>query len=104
MISIALIFLVILFVLGYVQIPFVDFTLFNILGRTITLYDLLIFLLVLWVIEILPWPFRGLAGVILVLWLLSFFGIIAIAGLPNILVLALIIGIIAYIFKGARSL
>lgn len=105
MITLVLIFLVILFILGYIQIPFFmirDVMLFSAFGKSISLYDLLVFTLILWVIGLLPWPFRGLGTLILVLWLLSFFGIIAIAGFSNILVLALIVGVIAYIFRGLK--
>lgn len=103
MIIAVLVFLVLLFALGYVDInslPLINTTLITIFGRTITIYDLLVFLLMIWVVDLLPRPFRELAGVVLILWLLSFFGIVAIAGLSNILVLALIVGIIFYLIKG----
>ncbi len=103
MVTLLLIFLVILFILGYIQLPFLtlqDTTLFIAFGRSISLYDLLVFALILWVIGMLPWPFRGLASIVLILWILAFFGIIAISGFSNILVLALIIGVIAYVFQG----
>jgi hypothetical protein len=103
MLPIVLIFLIVLFILGYINIPFLpirDIELFNLLGKTISVYDLAVFLFILWIIDLLPWPFRGLAGVILVLWLLSFFGIIAISGFSHILLLGLIIGVIAYLFRG----
>ncbi|MBP7967008.1 hypothetical protein KAZ66_01930 [Candidatus Woesebacteria bacterium] len=105
MLSLILILLVILFILGYLQIPaftLTDMTLFIFLGRAISLYDILIFGLILWIIQAFPWPFRGLASLILVLWLLSFFGIIAIPGFSNLLIFTLIVGIIAYIFRGVR--
>lgn len=107
MILTVLIFLALLWILGYVQIPFIpfrDITLFELLGRVITLYDVLIFALMVWLIELLPNPFRALASVVLVLWLLSFFGIIAIAGFSQIVVLALIIGLVVYLFTGGRRL
>ena len=105
MLSLILILLVILFILGYLQIPafpLTNITLFVFFGRAISLYDLLLFSLIVWIIQALPWPFRGLASIILVLWLLSFFGIIAVPGFSNILVLALIVGMIGYIFRGVR--
>lgn len=105
MLGIVLAFLVILFIFGYIDIPAIplrDISLFNLFGKIISLYDLLIFLIILWVIEVLPWPFRGLAMVLLVLWLLSFFGIIVISGFGNIIVLTLIVGMIAYIFRGIK--
>ena len=105
MLSLILILLVVLFILGYLQIPafpITDIILFVFLGRAISLYDLLLFGLILWIIQALPWPFRGLATLIMALWLLSFFGIIAIPGFSNILVIALIVGMIGYIFRGIR--
>lgn len=100
-----LIFLILLWVLGYINIPYIsinNIVLFDLLGKAITLYDILIFALMVWLIDLLPWPFRGLAGVVLALWLLAFFGIIAIAGLSQIIVLALIVGLIAYLLSGRR--
>lgn len=106
MIEIVLVFLILLFVLGYIDIPNLplrDISLFNLFGQNISLYDLLIFLVILWVIELLPWPFRGIAMALLVLWLLSFFSIIVIAGFSNIVILAIIVGIIAYIIQGIKA-
>lgn len=106
MLAIVLVFLILLFILGYIDIPNLplrDITLFDLVGRAITLYDLILFLIILWVIELLPWPFRGIAMVLLVLWLLSFFGIIVISGFSNIVVLVLIVGIIAYIIRGIKA-
>ncbi|OGK12919.1 hypothetical protein A3A93_01740 [Candidatus Roizmanbacteria bacterium RIFCSPLOWO2_01_FULL_38_12] len=105
MLGILLIFLLLVVSLGYVKVPYIairDIALFELFGKTISLYDLLAFLLILWVIEILPWPFRGLATIILLLWLLSFFGIITIVGFSDILLVALVLGIVAYIFNGSR--
>lgn len=102
-----LLFLILLWVLGYVQIPFLpflDITLFTLLGKTITLYDLLLFALMVWAIDLLPGPFRAMASVVLLLWVLAFFGIIAITGFSEIIVLALIIGLIVYLFTGGKKL
>lgn len=106
MITAVLLFLIFLVVLGYIDFPIFpirDISLFNLFGQTISLYDLVVFLIILWIVDLLPWPFRGLATVILVLWLLTFFGIIAISGFSNILLIALVVGMVAYIFQGVRS-
>lgn len=103
MLPFVLIFLIVLFALGFINIPFIpirDIELFVLMGRSITIYDLILFLFIVWIIDLLPWPFRGLALAILVLWLLSFFGIIVITGFSNILILGLIIGVIAYLMRG----
>ncbi len=102
MIEILLILLVVFWALGYVHvgnisIPNVMLAHFN--GRPITLWDLGIFLVILWAIGILPSPFREIAGVLLVLWVLSLFGLIAIAGLSNLIIVAIIVGIVASFIK-----
>jgi hypothetical protein len=100
MLEIILVLLVILWFLGYIHlgINIPDIRLLVINGHAITLVNLLIFLLILWAIGILPSPFRQIAGVLVVLWVLSILGFIAIAGLSNLLVIAIIVGIVASLF------
>lgn len=89
--------LIILWFLGYVRLEGLnipDFQLFVINGRPISLWNLLILMVIVWALSILPSPLREIAGVILILWILSLLGIIAIAGLSNILVIAIIAGLI----------
>lgn len=91
--------LAVLWLFGYVSIgPLQNLVphivLFQINDHPVTLFDILILLLVGWAIGILPRPFREIAGVLLVLWVLSTVGIIAIAGLSSILVIAIIIGLV----------
>jgi hypothetical protein len=92
-----LLLLIVLWFLGVNPIAALDFPLFTFGGQTIDLWDLILFGVILWLIGILPSPFRQIAGVAFVLWLLALFGIIAIAGLSNIIVLAMIVGLILYI-------
>src|SRR5258708_38922914 len=97
MLEVILVILIVLWLTGNIHIS--GFTiphtiLFVINGHAITLVNLLIFLVILWAIGILPSPIREIAGVLLVLWLLALFGFIAIAGLANLLVIAIIVGII----------
>ena len=92
-----LIILVILWFLGYINIGSInlpDILLFTINGQEITLISLLIFAVIVWAVGILPSPLRQIAFVILVIWLLSLFGILAIGGLQSILVLAVIVGLV----------
>ncbi len=103
MLSTILIILIILWLLGAVQIPalsIVNTPLLYLGGRAIGLSDILVFALIVWLIGILPSPLRQIASVILVLWLLSFFGILFFGGLGNILVLIIIIGLIMHLFGG----
>jgi hypothetical protein len=89
--------LVILWFLGYIHIQGIiipNILLFTLNGHSISLWDLLIFLVILWALEALPGPFRMIAGILLVIWLLSTLGILAIAGLPHVIVVVLIIGLV----------
>ena len=97
MLIIILVILIILFLTGSIHIS--GFTiphtvLFNLNGHPITLINTLIFLAIAFAIGVLPSPFREIAGVLFILWLLSILGFIAIAGLSTLLVLAIIVGII----------
>lgn len=93
--------LIILWLVGYaplsgITIP--NYALFNVNGHIITLWEILILLVISWAIGILPEPLQKIAGVLLLLWILSVLGIFAIAGLANIIVLVIIIGLILSIF------
>jgi hypothetical protein len=101
-----LVLLIALWFLGYIDIPSIpipDIFLFTINGRPISLWDTLIFLVIVALIGALPGPFRHVALALLVLWLLALFGIITLAGLPNMIVIALIVGLIAYMFSGRHT-
>jgi hypothetical protein len=51
----------------------------------------------MWIVGILPSPLRQIAAVLLILWILALFGIIVIAGISNLLVLAVIIGLVLFV-------
>lgn len=100
MVGTLLILLIIFWAFGWVRFGAIDLTnivLFRANGHPITLWNILTFFLVLWVIKILPSPFRQIATVILILWLLSLFGILAFAGLANILLFLIILALILYL-------
>lgn len=106
MLATLVIILIILWLLGYLHVGSVyipDITLFTINNQIVTLWDLLILLVVAWAVGILPTPFREIAGVLLILWVLSVLGILAISGiaLSNILVIAIIVGLIVSLFTAA---
>lgn len=93
MIEAALMILIVLFVLGYVNIPGVtipNYHLYTLNHHVITLYEVLIFIVIFWVIGFAPRFLRIIAGALLIIWILSTFGIITVKGLPAIIVLALI--------------
>lgn len=102
MLGTILVVLLLLWLLGFLQIPglvFHNTVLFRILGHSVTLWELLMFLAIAWAMESLPAPIRQIAFVLIILWLLSIFGIIAIAGLSNILIAAIIIGLVLALFQ-----
>jgi hypothetical protein len=93
--------LVILWFLGYTPITGIsipNFVLFNINNHAVTLWEILILGVIAWAIGILPRPFQAIAGVLLVLWILSVLGIFVIGGLPNIIILVIIVALIISIF------
>lgn len=101
MIAVIIIILIILWFLGYVNVGNLnlpDISLFTLNGNVISLWDVLIFLVILWAIGVLPSPLRQIAGVGLVLWILATLGIIALAGLPSLIIIALILGLIFSLF------
>lgn len=101
MLTALILILIILWFLGYMPISGIsspEIILFTINNHAVTLWELLILIVVGWAIGILPRPLQAVASVLLLLWVLSVLGIFAIAGLPNIIVLVIIIGLIASIF------
>lgn len=94
--------LIVLWFLGYIRIdaiPIPDFYLFSLNNRQVSFWDLLIFFVILWAISVLPTPLRQVAGVLLALWLLALFGIIAIAGFSQIIVIVVIITLLYSLFR-----
>jgi len=57
------------------------------------------FIIAIWAIGILPSPLKQIAGVLLVLWVLSTLGLVAVAGLSQIIMIAVIVGIGLSLFK-----
>jgi hypothetical protein len=104
MLGAILVILIALWVLGYISIPglvFPNISLFSLNGHPVTLWNVLILLVVAWAIGILPSPLREIGAVMLLLWILSTLGIFAVAGLPSLIILALIIGLAAYLLRAA---
>ena len=96
--------LILLWLLGYLSLPIIpipDIELFVINGQTITLWDLLILFVLLAVIGVLPGPFRHIAAALIFLWVLALLGFMAISGLANLLIIAIIVGLIAYLLSGS---
>lgn len=93
--------LAVLWILGYLNLQALHIpttTLFVINGQPITLWDLLILLVIAWAVGVLPSPFRLIASVLLLLWVLSVLNIIAVPGLASILVITIVVGLIVSLF------
>ena len=104
--GVILLLLIGLWFLGYITVPGIVVPRFPLLyfnGRAITLWDILIFIIVIWAIEALPDPFRTIFAVMLILWVLSTIGFISIVGFSNILVIGLILGLIISIFSRGNA-
>jgi len=97
-----LVLLILFWLLGYGPIQVFHIILLQFNGLSITIWDLLIFLVFVWLVTSLPSPFRQIAVVFVLIWLLSSLGIIAIAGLSNILVIAIIVGVLLYVLSGGN--
>ena len=101
MITALLVALVILWLLGYISIPFIpNMYLFTINSHQISLWNVLTFLVLLWAVGILPSPFREISFVLLILWTLSVLGIIGFVG--SLVLIAVIAGIVVYLLQRGR--
>lgn len=92
--------LIILGVFGFLQVPLFAFSVFVLGNTVITLNDVLLFFVMMWLIGMLPYPFREIASVLFLLWILGSLGIIAIAGFSNIVLIAFIVGLVAFLAQG----
>ncbi|MDO8269662.1 MAG: hypothetical protein Q7T54_03265, partial [Candidatus Levybacteria bacterium] len=79
-----------------ISIP--NIVLITINNHPVTLWEILILAVVGWALSILPRPFQIAGSVLLVLWVLSVLGILAIGGLANIIIWVIIVGLIVSIF------
>jgi len=89
--------LVVLWLTGIVSIPWLakpSFPSFNIFGFHLTIENLLILMIIVWVASSLGGPLRQIVWVLIVLWILSMLGIIAVGGLSNLLVIGIVVGLI----------
>lgn len=85
-----------LYVLGYIRIPGIgipNMTILYFQGRPVSLLQVILVILGLLLIERLPSPLRQILYVVVLLWILSVLGFLTVFGLPNILALAVLIGL-----------
>lgn len=83
--------------MGYGPLVALHIPLFSIGKYAINLWDILIFLLIMWLIDTLPKPLRVIVVIALVIWLLGVFGIIAIPMFSNLVIIAIIVGLGLYL-------
>ena len=89
--------LIVLWFFGYAPISGIsipDPVLFEINNHPISLWQVLILMVLVWAISILPKTFQAIATILLILWVLSELGILAIAGLSSLILPVIIIGLI----------
>jgi hypothetical protein len=97
-----LIILLVLWIIGIIKIPWLTLhnsVLFTVLGHRVTIWELLLMIVLIWGVEQLPTPLREIAVVIVLLWVLSLFGLVVINGLTNLVILAVIIGLVLTFFQ-----
>lgn len=98
-----LVVLIILWAIGFLPaggITIPDTTIFVINGRSITLIDIIVLIVIAWIVELLPSPFRLIASILLILWALSVVGILGFTGLSSWLMLTIIVGLVFYLLRG----
>lgn len=94
MVEASIIILIILFVLGYVSIPGVtipNYQVYTLNHHVITLYEILILIVIFWMLKVLPYYLRVVAGALLLIWIASTLGFIMVKGLPMVIIIALIL-------------
>lgn len=106
MVGLILFLLLVFWLLGYIQIPnfgLPNLVIFTMDGAAFTLLNLLVLIVILWTLSLLPSPFAEIGFLLLLLWLLSVFGVIAITGFPQIILISLIIGLVVYLLYNRRQ-
>lgn len=89
--------IVVLWLIGIIRIPWLmmpSFPSFNILGFDLTIQKLVIIAILVWIASSVGGPLRQIVWVLVILWILSTLGFIAISGLGNLLVIGIVIGLI----------
>lgn len=90
---------IILALLNNLNIPFINYALFQFNGHAITVYNLIVVALFVYLIGFLPRPFKEIVTVLLILWILSILGILAIGGFTNIVIVAIVLILLFNIFR-----
>lgn len=99
MLWVILLLLIVFWFMGYGPIAALKFPLFYLGSIRVDLWNILIFLLIIWLIDLLPGVLRSIVVIALVIWLLGFFGIIAVPMFSNIVIIAVIVGLGIYLIN-----
>lgn len=103
MLVILLVLLFALWFLNYIGLPIIPLgmVIFTAFGVSITLFQLLIFLIILALTAALPPAIRLVAIFLLFLWALSVFGLVSVFSLPDIVIFATIFAVVYYLVVGS---
>lgn len=102
MLEVLIITLFLLWILGLIRVNgFVlpDAYLFSLNSVDISLWNIITLLILTWVVGLLPSPFSEIAAVMLILWILAVLGVFSFTGMPSILMLTILIGLVLYLFQ-----
>ena len=100
MLIILLTVIILLWLVGFISIPpasLLTAPLMHINSRAVGLWDIIIFFVLLYVVSVLPQPVKGGVILLLLLWLLSLFGILVFSGMGSVLLLLVIVALILHI-------
>lgn len=97
MLGLILLLLTLFWFMGYGPVAALHIPLFSIGKFVVNLWDVLIFLLIIWLIDTLPGPIRAVVIIMLVIWLLGVLGLIVIPMFSNIVIIAIIVGLGIYL-------
>ncbi len=95
--------LLLLWLGGIVRIPWLGvphFPTISLRGYHVRLELFILAFFILWISGSLGSPLRQILWALVILWLLSFLGIVVIGGLTNLVVIALIVGLILGLVQG----
>lgn len=103
MLEVIVLLIVLLWFFGYVTIPGLvipQIPLFSINGHLVTLWEILLLLVIASTVGMLPSPFNEFAIILIILWVASTLGFVAIAGLSNLLLVTIVVGLVFYLISG----
>ncbi len=102
MLAFVLILLFVLWLLGYGPLQVLSMDIFKLNGHIISIWDLLIFFVLIWLIDLLPSPVRQIAAIMFIIWVIASLGFILIPGLQSLLIISIVIGLLVYLVGGKK--